>query len=138
MITILNWIVGVAFGIAIVHSFVQRNEVTQKTTVTASSPIRPTAVSTITEQFQKLPISESLIAELERDCSVTPCRTEVALEAHGWRIVRLADNSALFRAGFHTGDLIPNARIDESLAAFASPNHRLAQRTVRILNRLSQ
>jgi hypothetical protein len=86
----------------------------------------------------QLPFSETQIVDLEKDWGSNTKNAELAVETRGWRVVRVEEASPLARAGFHDGDLIPNERIDQSLAAFNSTGHRLAQRIVRILNHLSQ
>lgn len=141
MTAVLNWTVGVAFGVSIVYSFFQRMETATRPILTASSPPQTSIAPAVDRLYQKslsLPLSEILVSAIERECIAVPCNSELSSEARGWRVVRVARNSALFLGGFREGDLIPSQKIDESLAALDGPDYQLAQRSVRILNRLSQ
>ncbi len=85
----------------------------------------------------KFPISADLVHVLEKAWASLPQDAEAVLEPNGWRITRLKEGSPLAQAGFKEGDLIESEKLDKSLAAFTSPEHKLALRIVRILNRIT-
>lgn len=84
-----------------------------------------------------MPIREDLVGELEAALDSLPLTSELVVESRGWRVVRLDESSPLAKAGYQVGDLIPNDKLDATLATFSNPDHSLAQRIVRILNRVS-
>ncbi len=84
-----------------------------------------------------LPLSETMISELENAWDLLPAQVEVSTETNGWRVTHIEDDSILARAGFRKGDLIPSENIDNALADFSSPTHRFAKRIIRIMNRIT-
>jgi hypothetical protein len=85
----------------------------------------------------RFPLSAALVHDLEKAWDSLPQDAEAVIEPNGWRITRLKEGSPLARAGFKEGDLIESEKLDASLAAFTSPEHKLALRIVRILNRIT-
>jgi hypothetical protein len=89
------------------------------------------------QRLLQLPFSEEIVHELEGAWEDLPSQAQLVEESHGWRIMRLEPESPIAKAGYHQGDLIPNKKIDASLAALRGDDNVLAQRIFKVLKRLS-